>query len=235
MKNTKKKTTEVKTENKPTLVAFLLDRSGSMEECKDETIKGFNAYIKELCAKDKGCAMRFTLTQFDTQGVDIVHDAVPLKDVKLLTAETYSPRAGTPLYDAMGRTIRATETKATGKFKVLFVTLTDGLENSSREWKSDSIKVLIKSKEGQAHWTFAYIGVGLQGWAATSAIAFGTMGVSNVLRSSHQNTGEAYARFAGVTHAYACSTQNVSASVQNLWGPNATTEEEPTPIAQTKK
>lgn len=226
MTKPKKKTTPVKTENKPTLVAFLLDRSGSMEECKGETIKGFNAYITELRSKDKAGEMRFILTQFDTQGIDIVHDAVPLKDVDLLTAHTYMPRGGTPLYDAMGQTIRAAETKATGKYKVLFVTQTDGYENSSREWNSDSIKVLIKSKEDQAHWTFAYIGVGLQGWTATSAIAYGTMGASNVLRSSHQNTDKAYARFAGATAVYACSTGNVHASAINLWGPHATTEDD---------
>ena len=218
----------------PTEFVCVIDRSGSMTDCKDETIKGFNAYIKELCSRDKARAMRFTLTQFDTRGIDIIHDAVPLKDVKLLTSATYQPRGGTPLYDAMGQTIRATETKATGTYKVLFVTLTDGLENSSREWTSDFIKVLIRSKEDQAHWTFAYIGVGLQGWAATSTIAMGTSGASNVLLSSHQNTAKAYTRFAGATHGYACSTGNVSCSAQNLWGPNATTEEEPLK-AQTKK
>jgi len=226
MTKTKKKTTEAKTENKPTLVAFLLDRSGSMQKCKDETIKGFNSYIEQLRAKDKG-TMRFTLTQFDSEAVDLIHDAVPLKDVRKLTDETYTPRSFTPLYDAIGRTIRATEAKTTGEYKVLFVTLTDGQENASTEWNSDSIKVLIKSKEDKAHWTFAYIGVGIQGWAATSTIAAGTSGASNVLRSSHQNTGKAYARFAGATVAYACSTGNLDCSVQNLWGPDATTEDEP--------
>jgi uncharacterized protein YegL len=222
---TKNKTTKVQTDNKPTLVAFLLDRTGSMQTCKVETIKGFNSYIKHLRADDNG-TMRFTLTQFDSEGIDLIHDAVPLRDVRDLTEETYTPRAFTPLYDAIGRTIRATESKATGEFKVLFVTLTDGCENASTEWKSDSIKVLIKSKEDKAHWTFAYIGVGIQGWAASTAIAAGTSGASNVLRSSYEKTGKAYGQFARATTAYACSTGNVDCSVQNLWGPNATTENE---------
>jgi uncharacterized protein YegL len=228
-----KKTTKVQTNNKPTLVAFLLDRTGSMHVCKAETIKGFNHYIKELRAKDDG-TMRFTLTQFDSAGIDIVHDAVPLKAVKELTDETYVPRAWTPLYDAIGKTIRATETKATGKYKVLFVTLTDGQENASTEWNSDSIKVLIKSKEDQAHWTFAYIGMGITGWAATTVMAAGTVGASNVLRTSYHNTDKAYGRFAGATVAFACSTGNVKCSAQNLWGPGSSTEEE-TPVVQTTK
>jgi hypothetical protein len=224
-KTTKKKTTKVQTDNKPTLVAFLLDRTGSMEVCKAETIKGFNHYIKELRAKDDG-TMRFTLTQFDSEAIDIIHDAVPLKDVRLLTAETYTPRAFT-----LGKTIRATEAKATGKYKVLFVTLTDGQENMSKEWNSDSIKVLIKKKEDEAHWTFAYIGMGITGWAATTVMAAGTVGASNVLRTTYHDTGKAYGRFAGATVAYACSTGNVNCSAQNLWGPGSTTEEE-TPVAQ---
>lgn len=235
MKTTKKKTTKVQTENKPTLVAFLLDRTGSMDACKTETIKGFNSYIEELRAKDKKGEMRFTLTQFDSEAVDIIHDAVPLKEVRALTDETFTPRAFTPLYDAIGKTIRATEAKATGKYKVLFVTLTDGQENASTEWNSDSIKVLIKKKEDEAHWTFAYIGMGIVGWAATTVIAAGTSGASNVLRTTYGKTGQAYARFAGATVAYACSTGNLKCSAQNLWGStNATTEEE-TPVAQTQK
>jgi uncharacterized protein YegL len=234
MKKNKKKTTPVKPGNKPTLVAFLLDRTGSMEDCKLETIKGFNAYIKELRDRDNG-TMRFTLTQFDSQGIDIIHDAVPLKEVRELTNETYQPRAATPLYDAIGRTIRATETRATGTYKVLFVTLTDGLENASAEWNSDSIKVLIKSKENDAHWTFAYIGVGLEGFTASNRLSHGTQGASNVLHTSHQNAGKAYARFAGATAVYACSTGNVASCATNLWGPHATTEDDPLAPPKTKK
>ena len=217
-----------KTENKPTLVAFLLDRTGSMSVCEEETIRGFNHYLKELCAKDDG-SMRFTLTQFDSVSIDIIHAAVPLKAVKFLNDETYQPRAFTPLYDAIGKTIRETEAKATGQYKVLFVTLTDGAENASREWTSATIKALIKEKEDQSHWTFAYIGVGPNGWAASHAIAQGTIGVSNILHSTHAQTKNAYARFAGATAAYAYSTGNVKCSAQNLWGPTPTTEDDPKP------
>ncbi len=214
--NEKTKKTAPKTDNKPTLVAFLLDRTGSMDCCKAETIKGFNSYISELRAKDDG-SMRFTLTQFDSQSVDIVHDAVPLKDVKLLTEETFLPRAFTPLYDAIGKTIRRTETQATGKFKVLFVTLTDGEENASTEWRSVSVKDLVKEKEDKAAWTFAYIGVGINGWASTHALASGTTGASNVLRTTHGKTVHAYNQLAGATVAYACSTGNVACSASDFW------------------
>lgn len=210
------KKTGRKTKNKPTLVAFLLDRTGSMESCKDETIKGFNGYIDSL--KDKKAEqIVFTLTQFDSIGIDIIHDAVPLKEVHRLNPDTYQPRASTPLYDAIGRTIRATEESAGEKYKVLFVTLTDGLENASSEWNSKTIKDLIKEKEDKDHWTFAHIGVGANGWAATSRLAAGTISSSNVLHIDPKDTVKTYARMADMTRCYMSCTSNVSKSAQNLW------------------
>lgn len=216
MKKTKSNKQTTERGNKPTLVAFLLDRTGSMADCKDETIKGFNGYIDELRSKKNG-EMRFTLTQFDSIAVDIVHDAVPLGSVDHLTNESYQPRASTPLYDAIGKTIRATEQKSGSKFKVLFVTLTDGLENASSEWTSESIKKLMKEKEDNDHWTFAHIGVGANGWDATTRLAAGTRSASNVLKIDPKHTKQAYRSFAGATMAYCTSTDNVHLSAQNLW------------------
>jgi Mg-chelatase subunit ChlD len=221
----KKKPSQAKTSssNKPTLVAFLLDRTGSMAGCIEETIRGFNGYIKTLKEKSAG-EMRFTLTQFDTTSIDVVHNAVKLSEVKELTHETYQPRAMTPLYDAIGKTIRATESEAGDKYKVLFVTLTDGQENASTEFKKDSINGLIKQMEGKG-WTFAYVGIGLEGFGAVSQIAMDTVGASNVLRSSHKNTDKTYARMASSAIAYmSCKKQG---SMGDYWGgKNATTEDE---------
>ena len=51
--------------NTRTLVTFLLDRTGSMEAIRDDTIGGFNAYLDGL--KGNGEAeIDFTLVQFDS-------------------------------------------------------------------------------------------------------------------------------------------------------------------------
>lgn len=198
------------------LVAFLLDRTGSMSDCKAETISGFNAYINELM-KNYDPNDRFTLTQFDTQGIDIVHDAVPLKKVDELTDETYQPRASTPLYDAIGKTVRATEAKAGDKYKVLFVTLTDGEENSSHEWNLDSIQKLIKEKENKAHWTFAHIGVGINGWNAARAYSVGTRSASNVMHADKGDEAATYRKFAGQTMSYKANVGACGQSMSRFW------------------
>lgn len=177
---------------------FLLDRTGSMASVKQETIGGFNGYLDELLKKKESKNIRFALTQFDTVGIDLVHDCVLLAKVDKLTDNTYQPRGGTPLYDAIGRTIRATQDKVNGD-KVLFVTLTDGEENSSSEWTQATIKDLIKEKEEKEKWTFSYIGVGPEAWKANERLSAGTLGASNVLRATGANTSKAYGLMARAT------------------------------------
>lgn len=197
-----------------------------MSSCRDETIKGFNAYIEEL-QKQKLSGMRFTLTQFDSIGVDVVHDAVPLSEVDRLTEESYVPRASTPLYDAIGKTIRAAEEKSGSKYKVLFVTLTDGLENASSEWNQASINRLMTEKEKNDHWSFAHIGVGANGWGGVMSVSpHGTARASNQLHIDPKDIVRSYKRAAGMTVNYCCSLDNVSASAQNLWEGTSTTDED---------
>lgn len=212
----KKPTPKSEPKNKPTLVAFLLDRSGSMKACQDETISGFNAYVDQL-EKDQTDGARFTLTQFDTQGIDIVHNAVPLKKVARLDQKTYVPRGGTPLYDALGRTINATMKQAGTKFKVLFVTLTDGEENSSREFDLEQIQKLIKEMEDKYAWTFAHIGVGAEGWAATRKYAFGTQSVTNVLHIDRENVHATMRQAGGQSVSYMASMTNCAAPDTAFW------------------
>lgn len=196
-----------------------------MSACKKETIEGFNAYVTELRKKETGNC-RFTLTQFDTIGIDVIHDSVPLNVVKKLNDETFVPRGMTPLYDAIGKTIHATEKQAGKKFKVLFVTLTDGEENSSCEFNSISIKSLIKKMEDENHWTFAYVGMGIAGFTAAVTLSAGTQGADNVLRTSHKNTGRAYSRLAGQTVSYMSCATNAAKSSDDFWAGKKSTEDE---------
>ncbi|NIP23783.1 MAG: VWA domain-containing protein, partial [Phycisphaerae bacterium] len=113
-------------------VSFILDETGSMLSVKDQTISGYNEYLDTL-KQEKD--VLFTLTKFNSAKVEVVYDAVKIKDVELLTADTYHPTATTPLYDAIGTTITSLE-KATKnkKGKKLVVIQTDGLENASKEF-----------------------------------------------------------------------------------------------------
>jgi len=93
---TKKKTTSTR-KTTETLVAFILDKSGSMVACEDATVSGFNEYIGTLQKKKE--KFLFSLTLFDTE-VTHPHVNTPLKDVKELDRESYRPDGMTALRDA---------------------------------------------------------------------------------------------------------------------------------------
>src|SRR5256885_1489485 len=88
--------------NDLTDITVVMDRSGSMNSCRSDAEGGLNAFIKEQ--KELPGEALFTLVQFDTE-YEVVHKAKPIKDVPkcILT-----PRGGTALLDALGRTIHQT-------------------------------------------------------------------------------------------------------------------------------
>jgi hypothetical protein len=133
-----------------TLVTFLLDRTGSMEAIRDDTIGGFNAYLDGLKG-DGEAYIEFTLIQFDSVSIDKICVAVPIAKVDKLTRETYQPRASTPLIDAAVKTINAVEAslRHDPAAKVVVCIQTDGQENSSVEHNWGELNALIKGEVGQ--------------------------------------------------------------------------------------
>jgi len=170
-----------------TWIVFLLDRSGSMASCKAETIKGFNSYMEEVSKNEDLKEAVVSLYQFDSMGTDLVRDKVPVR--KVPTMKTFEPRANTPLYDAMGKTISGLKE---GDRDVIFITLTDGIENASEEWRIEQLRDLIKAKE-KAHWSFVFIGIGKEAFQAGKHVFAGTQSCSNVTRSAYKDTGKLYA------------------------------------------
>lgn len=150
--------------NTRTLVTFLLDRTGSMEAIRDDTIGGFNAYLDGL--KGNGEAeIDFTLIQFDSVSIDKICVAAPVAQVAKLTRDTYQPRASTPLIDAAVKTINAVEASllSAPAAKVVICIQTDGQENSSTEHNWAELNALVKEKSGQG-WQFNFMGVGIDAY-----------------------------------------------------------------------
>lgn len=149
---TKKRTTTTDVVT-PTSIHVILDRSGSMESIREATIEGYNAYLAQQATVP---GARFSLTQFDTVGIDHLYVDVPVERVEPLTTETFVPRGGTPLYDAIGTGIAALEA-ATPTGKVVFVIVTDGQENSSREYTREAVLARIEARRKDG-WEFVFMG-----------------------------------------------------------------------------
>lgn len=157
-----------------THIAVLLDRSGSMNSVKDETISGYNAFIKEQ--QEAGDNATLTLVQFDSVGIDTMQEFTPIKAVPDLNGDTFQPRGMTPLLDAMGKTIcgtgKALEAIPEGNRpdKIVFVVITDGQENASHEFSKLRIKEMIEHQAGKYNWQFIYLGANQDAFAEAKSI-----------------------------------------------------------------
>jgi hypothetical protein len=151
-------------------VAVILDRSGSMESVRDATIEAFNGFLVGQRAEEGRTLM--TLTQFDSEGIDILCESTDVHAIPLLTPQTYVPRAATPLYDAAGVTLaRAEAYLASVKWPgvVLVVIITDGMENASSEWSRERIFARIRELEARG-WGFMYLGAHAEAYEAAESI-----------------------------------------------------------------
>ena len=149
-----------------THIAIILDRTGSMEAIRDDTIGGFNAFL-DMQKAELGLAT-LTLVQFDSQDpYEIVHRFKPLADVPKLTRETFVPRASTPLLDAIGRGINDLEkgladlAEDERPSRVVMVIITDGQENASLEFRRDQIRKMIQEKQEKSAWQFVFLSADL--------------------------------------------------------------------------
>jgi hypothetical protein len=115
-----------------------------MESCIDDTIEGFNTFVESQ--KEFGGTM--TLCLFDHE-FNTVYDKVPIDQVNPLTRDTYVPRGGTALHDAMGQVLKMNMSD-----DVMVIILTDGEENSSSKYTAAHVKDLVDTKP----WKFVYLG-----------------------------------------------------------------------------
>jgi hypothetical protein len=145
-----------------TEIVFILDRSGSMSGLENDTIGGFNGFVKKQAEAGQ---TSLTTVLFDDR-YEILHNGVDAGKV-VLSDKEYFTRGCTALLDAVGKTIndvgkRLAETpEASRPGKVIFVITTDGLENASREFGYDAVKGMIAHQTEKYGWEFVFMGANI--------------------------------------------------------------------------
>ena len=142
---------------------IILDKSGSMESIRKAAIDGYNETLGSI----KSAQLKYldsqehyiSLAVFCGCGVEMVYDCTPIKDAEKLTKERYNPCCMTPLYDAIGKSVKALAkiSDAEEDSAVLVTIITDGMENASQEWTGPAIKRLIDERKEEG-WMFSYVG-----------------------------------------------------------------------------
>ena len=160
-------------------ITVVLDRSGSMQDIAKDMMGGFDKLIEEQ-KKLPGEAL-LTLVQFDTD-YEFVYRGTSIKDVKPLQLV---PRGMTALLDAVGRAIVETgdrlrnmpEHERPGK--VVFIVITDGAENSSKEFTKAWVCEKIKHQQEVYNWKFVFLGANQDAFAEAGGLGISLGGVAN--------------------------------------------------------
>lgn len=157
-----------------TELVFILDRSGSMSGLEEDTIGGFNSMLEKQ-KKEKGNA--FVTTVLFDNNYDLLHDRLNITNIKPITKKEYYVCGSTALLDAIGITI-SNSGKALSAMKeedrpdkVMFVIITDGMENSSKEYTYGKIKDMIQHQKTHYSWEFMFLGANID--AIKTAASFG--------------------------------------------------------------
>lgn len=179
---------------------FLIDRSGSMSNISSDMIGGYNEFIKKQKELPNECFVSFY--QFDDK-YETVFERVNLKNVMDLTNKTYSPRGNTALYDAIGKTINSY-----GKYlsdleenkrpeRILFVVMTDGMNNSSSEFTDVKVKEMVKHQTDIYKWDFVFLCSNIDAWESGNSL-----GISNKTTLQFANSPDS------VKHAFMSLSAN---------------------------
>ncbi len=146
--------------NNITELVCILDRSGSMSGLESDTIGGFNALIEKQKKEDGVCYVSTVL--FDTE-CTVLHDRVPIGEIRPMTADDYTPGGCTALLDAIGGAIHHIvgihryARKEDIPDHTVFVITTDGMENASHRYSADRVKKMIRHETEKYGWEFLFL------------------------------------------------------------------------------
>ena len=155
-----------------THITLVVDRSGSMESIKADAQGGINTFVRDQ--KEVKGEATFYLADFDTEHQDVFGPA----DIQGFSHYALKPRGGTALYDAIGKAI-----VTTGEFldkmdeadkpgRVVLCIVTDGGENSSREFTGDQVRALVTEHQDKYNWQVVFIGANINAYATGTSLGF---------------------------------------------------------------
>ncbi len=154
-------------------LVFIMDRSGSMYGIASDMEGAMKKIIEEQKGKEENVLVTFV--RFDNEPEEVFHE----KDISEIDGFKLEPRGGTALHDTIGSTVNTFERRFNQKDeedqpkRVLFVIVTDGGENSSREFSGPQVKEMVTKLERDHDWGFIYVGANQD-----SILTGGSIGIS---------------------------------------------------------
>ncbi|MGX8773519.1 MAG: vWA domain-containing protein [Bacillota bacterium] len=197
-----------------TEMVFVIDRSGSMSGLESDTIGGFNSTIKKQ--KEEEGEATVTTVLFDNR-YEVLHDRFDIKQIGEMTENEYYTRGTTALLDALGRSIKKTinvqrnlpeDERAEN---VIFVVITDGYENASREFSYSDIKRLIETEQEKYGWDFLFLGANIDVAAESERLGIRR---DRAVRYMHDDVGTGMA-YRSISRAV--SSKRINKDIDESW------------------
>ncbi|WP_158570665.1 vWA domain-containing protein [Megasphaera sp. AM44-1BH] len=194
-------------------VVLLIDKSGSMKGLEEDTVKGYNSML----AKERQLSVPTNVTTIlFSSDHEILADRKPISEVPDMTLDSYKVRGATALYDTIGDAIEKTEAVKgiddTGS-KVLFVIITDGLENYSQTYDQEKVRKLIDAQEEKG-WEFVFIGANMDAEKEAD-----TIGIKKENAATYENSEKGvqanYQAVSQMVHSLAATSSLVGSPWKN--------------------
>lgn len=151
-----------------TIYHLIVDKSGSMADVTHQTITGYNEQVQQIQSVQRDFPEQLITIGLTTFNGNVEHFyfGVPAGNASWLNSQNYVPDGSTSLYDAIGSSVQRLEQQQAIDMKdfdttVVVIILTDGYENSSRNFRLVDIKRMIARLEETGKWTFSFIGATL--------------------------------------------------------------------------
>lgn len=151
-----------------TEIIFIIDRSGSMAGLESDTVGGYNSFLERQ--KEDGNAIISTVL-FNSEST-VIHDRIPLEQVKPMTRKEYFASGSTALLDALGGAIHHIGNvhkyarKEDVPERTIVVITTDGMENSSRRYSYEQVRQMVERQKKKYDWEFLFLGANMDAIAA---------------------------------------------------------------------
>lgn len=155
---------------KATEIIFLIDRSGSMNVCEEDTIGGYNSFLD---VQKRKCGRAYITTVLFDNRYEILCEHVDIREAAYLSRDEYYARGSTALLDAIGLTIaRASERQKAEQdtSRTLMVIITDGLDNLSRVYHIKDIYNMIHEQQSKHGWEFIFLAADMESLRTAQSI-----------------------------------------------------------------
>ena len=169
-------------------ITMVIDRSGSMQSIRSDAEGGVNSFIEQQ--RNEPGETLLTLVQFDAK-YDFVERGTPISQVK---PYQLVPRGSTALLDAVGRAINETGARLSAMPEsdrpalVVFVIVTDGQENSSREFQRSQIRQMIEHQQSAYNWQFTFLAANQDAFAEGAAMGIARDGIADYAMDKMRGT-----------------------------------------------